>query len=91
MDYIQDYQKNLCDLIGAIDRDIIQSIINHLDCCNKSGASIYIIGNGGSAATASHMQNDWGTGLKRRDILNLNIISLCDMINVVTYNACSLL
>ena len=33
-------------------------IVKKLLECDNNNASIYVIGNGGSAATASHMQND---------------------------------
>ncbi len=36
------------------------------------------MGNGGSAATASHMANDFSVGLKLRDIRNFNVQSLSD-------------
>ena len=45
---------------------------------------LYILGNGGSSATASHMVNDLGTGLRRRDIINLDVVSLGDNSPVVT-------
>jgi D-sedoheptulose 7-phosphate isomerase len=49
---------------------------------NKS--RIYIIGNGGSSATASHMVNDLGAGLRRRNIINFDVVSLGDNSPVVT-------
>ena len=46
--------------------------------------TVYIIGNGGSAATASHMANDLSIGLKRREKLTLNVVSLADNISVTS-------
>ena len=42
------------------------------------------MGNGGSAATASHMANDLSVGLKLREIRNFNVQSLSDNTPVCT-------
>jgi len=81
---MKNYQRKLKNKIDAMNIAEIELIIGQLDRCNKDGSSIYIIGNGGSAATAMHMQNDLGSGLKRRGILDLNIMSLCDNLPVLT-------
>lgn len=82
--FIDEYKNKIASLIHEINNHEIELLIDQIDRCNEDGSSIYIIGNGGSAATASHMQNDLGIGLKNRDILNLNIYSLCDNIAVLT-------
>ncbi|MCK5110921.1 MAG: SIS domain-containing protein [Arcobacteraceae bacterium] len=79
--FINSYKKELIQLIENIDNDKIKQIINLID---QTKGKIYIIGNGGSAATASHMVNDLGVGLTRRDIKNLNIESLSDNTAVCT-------
>ena len=75
------YIKNLISILQNIDHESIASIITLL---NNTSGKIYIIGNGGSAATASHMVNDLGVGLKRRNIKNFNIQSLSDNTPVFT-------
>ncbi|MGB7401711.1 MAG: SIS domain-containing protein [Arcobacter sp.] len=81
--FLNDYKNKLCSLINNIDNNILISIINKIDeTQNKS--KLYVIGNGGSAATASHMANDLGVGLKIRGIRNLNIESLSDNSSVCT-------
>jgi D-sedoheptulose 7-phosphate isomerase len=82
--FFQKYQNNIKQQIDEINNSEISLIINEIDRCNEEGSTIYIIGNGGSAATASHMQNDLGSGLKSRGIINLNILSLCDNISVLS-------
>ena len=54
-------------------------IIKLLD---ENRGRIYIIGNGGSAATASHMVNDLGAGLRRRGIRSFDVESLSDNTSV---------
>lgn len=75
------YIKNLNYLLKNCDTDTISNIVNLLD---RTKGKVYIIGNGGSAATASHMVNDLGVGLKRRNIRNFNIESLSENTSVCT-------
>ena len=69
------YIQKLIQLLRDVDIDAIESIVDALESCK---GRIYIIGNGGSAATASHMVNDLGVGLKRRGIRSFDILSLSD-------------
>lgn len=75
--FSKEYINNLTYLLNNIDINVLEEIIKMLESTIKSN-KIYIIGNGGSAATASHMANDLGIGLKRRDIISFNIESLTD-------------
>ncbi len=84
MKFVESYKEKIIRQVDSINGDVFNQIIKNIEDCDKKGATIYIIGNGGSAATASHMQNDLGVGLKTRGILNLNIISLCDNLSVIT-------
>ncbi|MGB5792738.1 SIS domain-containing protein, partial [Poseidonibacter sp.] len=79
--FINQYIENLTNLLKNIDTDSIKNIINLLD--NTNG-KIYIIGNGGSSSTASHMVNDLGVGLARREIRYFDIQSLADNTAVTT-------
>ncbi len=78
------YIETLKTKLGQVDQDLFAQVVAQLDRCEKNGATLYLMGNGGSAATASHMQNDLGAGLLRRDILNLNIVSLVDNVAVLS-------
>lgn len=78
------YINNLIELLQKIDYEIVDQIIKILEEAVHKQSSIYIIGNGGSAATASHMVNDLGAGLRRRGLVNLDITSLADNVPVIT-------
>lgn len=78
------YINNLIQLLQNIDYAIVDQIIKILEEAAHKQSSIYIIGNGGSAATASHMVNDLGAGLRRRGLINLDITSLADNVPVIT-------
>ncbi|WP_455757124.1 SIS domain-containing protein [Sulfurimonas sp.] len=79
--FIKEYTKKLIILLNNIDTNAIVKIIKALE---KTRGKIYIIGNGGSAATASHMVNDLGIGLKRRGIRSFDVESLNDNTPVCT-------
>ena len=81
--FIKQYIKRLMVLLSKLDTDSIASIIDAMESVHKKG-KIYIIGNGGSAATASHMANDLSSGLKLRDIRNFDVESLSDNSSICT-------
>jgi len=64
--------------------DAINEIKNSLEDSLKNNGKIYIVGNGGSAATASHMANDLTVGLKLREIRNFVVESLSDNSSICT-------
>ncbi|MFA9373022.1 MAG: SIS domain-containing protein [Poseidonibacter sp.] len=80
-DFTKSYIKDLSSLLEDLDLNEFDKFRTLITNCKSN---IYIIGNGGSAATASHMANDLAIGLKRRDNLVLNAISLADNIAVTS-------
>jgi len=82
--YFKNYLLALQGLINNIDVDTIEDVTIAIEDTIKKNSKIYVIGNGGSAATASHMVNDLGVGLKRRGIISLDITSLADNSSVCT-------
>lgn len=82
--FVENYVSKLGMLLENIDSNVIDRVIETLDQAEKNKNIVYIVGNGGSAATASHMVNDLGVGLKRRNLKNLNIVSLADNTPVCT-------
>lgn len=83
-EFIEKYITNLTTILKNLDIETIEQIKDALENTLKHQSKIYILGNGGSAATASHMVNDLGVGLSRRDIRDFNIISLADNTPVCT-------
>tara|TARA_R110002167_G_scaffold266256_2_gene472997 strand:- start:5661 stop:6254 length:594 start_codon:yes stop_codon:yes gene_type:complete len=81
---VKNYIDNLIALLTQVDTRYIYQIIDALDKCHDKQATVYIMGNGGSAATASHMANDLSVGLKLREIRNFNVQSLSDNTPVCT-------
>ncbi len=82
--FIKSYISKLNNTLTKINPEDIEKIIDQLTRCHETNGRIFIIGNGGSAATASHMANDLGVGLKRRNIMNIDVQSLADNSAVFT-------
>ena len=83
-DFSKKYLSRLTSALDRIDYNVVGEIIEALEKSAADKSRIFIIGNGGSSATASHMVNDLGVGLKRREIINFDIASLNDNAPVVS-------
>jgi D-sedoheptulose 7-phosphate isomerase len=82
--FTEKYTLELNESLQKLDKNELQKFINLLIKSAKNNSKVYIIGNGGSASTASHMANDLSIGLKRRNIINIDAISLSDNSSVIT-------
>lgn len=76
--FTRNYIENLKKLLDNVDENIVAEIVDQLEIVSNKKSRFYVIGNGGSSATASHMANDLAIGLKRRDIISIDVISLGD-------------
>ena len=57
-DFTVGYLEYMNSILKRISIDSIAAFISELEAAYKEGKKIFIIGNGGSASTASHMAND---------------------------------
>jgi D-sedoheptulose 7-phosphate isomerase len=62
----------------------IERVLRHLQRARDAGATIYVAGNGGSAATASHWVNDLGKATKRSGRVPFRAMCLSDSISWMT-------
>jgi D-sedoheptulose 7-phosphate isomerase len=83
-DFAQTYLSTLCELIKTIDLDVIEQIIDALVQAGERDTFIYFIGNGGSAAMASHYANDIRIGTRVNGHKPLKAISLADNMAILT-------
>lgn len=60
---INNYINLEIDTLRKLDVDAINDALNLLMETAKNHKRIYVFGNGGSSATASHIQNDFGKGV----------------------------
>lgn len=66
MDYTNEIKKYIeleIETLKKLDVQAINEAANLMDETRKAGNTIYIFGNGGSSATASHYQNDFNKGV----------------------------
>tara|TARA_B100000768_G_C11229059_1_gene354208 strand:- start:518 stop:1159 length:642 start_codon:yes stop_codon:yes gene_type:complete len=86
--FSKDYVENLKNLLDNINLSNIEECFEILELARKNKNNIFIIGNGGSASTASHIGNDFGLAalkiskLKKSD--PYRVISLTDNNSVIT-------
>ena len=75
--FAKGYLEYVSSVIQSISLDEIENFINVLLKARETGASIFFIGNGGSAATSSHFANDIAIGTRSWD-KPFRVQSLCD-------------
>lgn len=89
---IRDYIALEIEVLKKLDAEQINAALNLLDETRQKKGRIYICGNGGSAATASHFQNDFNKGVSeyidvpfRFHCLNDNVATLMAIANDIGY------
>jgi len=82
-DYSKSYLEYLNTVLKGISLTAIDDFVKVLLEARERGSSIFFIGNGGSAATASHFANDIAIGSREYD-KPFRVISLCDNQAVIT-------
>ena len=83
-EFINSYKDNLINLYDSIDVDMLESIVTAVVTAFKNGNTLYIAGNGGSAATASHMQADFQFFVRYFTDFRPKIVSLTNNIPLMT-------
>lgn len=58
----EEYLVRLSQAVAGIDRAALDAAVEALMTCYHEGGSVYVIGNGGSASTATHMACDLSKG-----------------------------
>ena len=82
-DFAKAYLEYLTKILENIDADAVGEFINVLLAARSRGATIFFIGNGGSAATASHFANDLSIGTNAYE-KPFRALSLTDNLAIIT-------
>lgn len=84
--FARGYINYLSTLLGRLDVAAISAIINELEDARKHHNTIFIVGNGGSAATASHMANDIGMDVLKKGEIDppFRAFALTDNVSLMT-------
>jgi len=78
------YLGDLRQLLEQIDAAALERTVEHLRQARERGATIYLAGNGGSAATATHVANDLGKATRRSGRRPMRVLSLSDNVSWLT-------
>ncbi len=83
-DFARWYRAQEIEKWNELDLDTVSRIAKVLEIAEKKGNQIFIIGNGGSAATASHIATDWTKTAERSGKRPLRCMSLTDNVPFIT-------
>jgi len=81
--FSKSYFNYLSSVLEKISLDEIEKFVELLLTARDKGSTIYFIGNGGSAATASHFANDIAIGTRTYEE-PFRAVSLCDNQSIIT-------
>jgi len=84
MSYPARYRERLLDTIGAVDVESVSQAIRWFEEARNEGRTIFVTGNGGSAATASHFVCDMVKGASCGKPSRFRIQALHDSIPTMT-------
>lgn len=82
--YAKGYLAHLTDVLAGLDSKSIGAFAELLLSARSGGNTVFFIGNGGSAATASHFANDIAIGTRTGDDHPFRAVSLTDNVAVIT-------
>lgn len=81
--FARHYLSYLGEVLQSIDPEAIARFVEILQEARENGSTVYFIGNGGSAATASHFANDLSIGTNSYE-KPFRVISLTDNQAIIT-------
>ncbi len=82
--FLTSYKERLINLYDSIDVDMLENIITSMIQAFKEGKTLYVIGNGGSAATASHIQADFQFFVRYFTEFRPKVVALTDNVPLMT-------
>ena len=78
------YYSELADVLRAMPVGLLARAADLLLDCRDRGATIFIFGNGGSAATASHIACDLAKGTRTDGVAPFRVVALTDNVPLMT-------
>ena len=83
-DYIRSYITRLGAVLQTIEPKEIEKVGELLTAARNEGRQVFLLGNGGSAASASHIAVDLGKGCSRNREKRFRVLSLTDNVPWMT-------
>lgn len=84
MENVQTYLRDVSEVLAQLPPDRIADVIAVLEQARAEGRRIFVFGNGGSAAMASHFATDLGKGTVREGQPRFKVMALNDNIPLLT-------
>src|SRR5829696_2741893 len=81
---LRDYWGEVADVAAAIDLVNLEHVAVMLLACQARGRVVFVVGNGGSAATASHFACDLSKGTRSGGPPTFHVVSLTDNVPLLT-------
>jgi D-sedoheptulose 7-phosphate isomerase len=81
---LRDYWDEVADVAAQIDLESLEQAASMLLACQARGRVVFVVGNGGSAATASHFACDLSKGTRRNGPPTFHVVSLTDNVPLLT-------
>lgn len=83
--FTKNYFRYLLSVAERLDLDDVASFYEEMEDARQNGNTVFCVGNGGSAATSSHIANDFGTDIQKRTgtDLPMRVLSLTDNVAVM--------
>jgi D-sedoheptulose 7-phosphate isomerase len=85
MEHIQNYISVLQQTLDQLPRELIAEVIDVLQAARLRGSRVFIMGNGGSASTASHFVCDLAKNTRFEGLPHFKVIGLTD--NMALFSA----
>ncbi len=82
--YSRLYIEHLRQILARLDFSAVEKFIEILDSARRTGQTVFFVGNGGSAATASHWANDLSIGTQVKGVPCFRALSLTDNVPILT-------
>ena len=80
LNFVKQYTSQLTEVLNALPEDKIFEINDILQDARQAGKQVFVIGNGGSAAAASHMVCDFGKNTREAGKNRMRALCLNDNI-----------
>jgi D-sedoheptulose 7-phosphate isomerase len=81
---IESYLRKMREALDTLPLDVIARVAEELLRARAQGNTVYVLGNGGSAATASHAATNWRKPHQYREEDGLRAVSLVDNVALLT-------
>ena len=85
MNFFQSYIDDLKDALDELSEEVLGQVLDILHVARMDNQQVFILGNGGSASTASHFVCDLGKNTRVQGVPNFRVMGLTD--NIVLFSA----